>query len=179
MYNDNCIEYYCSSEYSVTKPTKDALMSVSRIAVAVLLLTSYPYPLAFTGGCSRWSFGFGGRIRAGNETECHLSQCSDGRPSLHHYRSGLPVRRARFATLILSFGGATWGNAVIYLFPTYYVQYMFVQCAKKMPELRKEVPLATATGIVGLLMGIVGATKAIYCSAPSIPSLFSKLYYQK
>jgi hypothetical protein len=152
MYNDNCIEYYCSSEYSLTKPTKDALMSVSRIAVAVLLLTSYPHPLAFTGGCSRWSFGFGGRIRAGNETECHLSQCSDGRPSLHHYRSGLPVRRARFATLILSFGGATWGNAVIYLFPTYSTclcnaPRRCLNCARKFHWRRRLVLLDSSWGL--------------------------------
>jgi amino acid permease len=158
----------CSGLVLHNYSTKDALMSVSRIAVAVSLLTSYP--LAFTG------------LRDGFLDLVGVSQ--EKRQSvtfLNVLTVGLLCIITALAyvvhdlRLILSFGGATWGNAVIYLFPT----YMFVQCAKKMPELRKEVPLATATGIVGLLMGIVGATKAIYCSAPSIPSLFSKLYYQK
>lgn len=58
---------------------------------------------------------------------------------------------------ILSLSGATWGCAVIYLFPT----IMFCSLAKTRSELQKEVPLAVATGITGLIMGIIGTARAI------------------
>jgi hypothetical protein len=62
---------------------------------------------------------------------------------------------------VLAFGGATWGNAVIYLIPT----FMFVQCAKKklVPGLEAEVPWVIITGVLGLTMGIIGTYRAIQC----------------
>jgi hypothetical protein len=59
--------------------------------------------------------------------------------------------------IVLAFGGATWGNAVIYLFST----YMFCSLAKKDVSLQKEVKWATATGLTGLTMGIIGTVRAI------------------
>jgi hypothetical protein len=59
--------------------------------------------------------------------------------------------------IVLAFGGATWGNAVIYLFST----YMFCSIAKKNASLQKEVKWATATGLTGLTMGIIGTVRAI------------------
>jgi hypothetical protein len=62
---------------------------------------------------------------------------------------------------LLAFNGATWGNAVIYLLPT----YMFVSCVRnKLPkrqDLQAEVPFVIATGVLGLCMGIVGTVLAI------------------
>jgi amino acid permease len=129
--------------------TKDTLMSLSRVAVVVSLLTSYP--LAFTG------------VRDGFLDLAGVAPAKRSNAMLNILTVALLAvitvlaHFVRDLTLILSFGGATWGNAVIYLFPT----YMFVQCAKKMPELRKEVPLATATGLLGLAMGVIGTQKAI------------------
>ena len=59
---------------------------------------------------------------------------------------------------VLALGGATWGNYVVYLFPT----YMFCKLADtKMPSLKKEKPIAVATGLIGLVMGIVGTINTI------------------
>lgn len=59
---------------------------------------------------------------------------------------------------VLSLGGATWGNAIIYLFPT----YMFCSLANNsMPSLKKEKPLVVATGLTGLFMGVIGTMRAV------------------
>lgn len=62
-------------------------------------------------------------------------------------------------TIVLALSGATWGTAVIYLFST----YMFCSLAKKEKQLllQNEVPWATATGVLGLTMGIIGTVRAI------------------
>ena len=62
-------------------------------------------------------------------------------------------------TIVLALSGATWGTAVIYLFST----YMFCSLAKKEKQLllQNEVPWATATGVLGLTMGIIGTARAI------------------
>jgi len=59
---------------------------------------------------------------------------------------------------VLALGGATWGNAVIFLFPT----FMFCSLADTtMPSLKKEKPIAVATGLTGLCMGIIGTIRAV------------------
>lgn len=59
---------------------------------------------------------------------------------------------------VLALGGATWGNAVIYLFPT----YMFCRLADTtMPSLKKEKPVAVVTGLTGLCMGVIGTIRSI------------------
>ena len=59
---------------------------------------------------------------------------------------------------VLALGGATWGNCVIYLFPT----YMFCKLADTtMPSLKKEKPITVMTGLAGLVMGIVGTIRSI------------------
>jgi amino acid permease len=128
--------------------TNDKIMSMSRIAVALSILFSYP--LAFVG------------VRDGM---LDLLQVQDRPDSLLNtvtvalltLITGLAYKLTDLRKL-LAFNGATWGNAVIYLMPT----YMFVQIANKMkPELKKEVPLVVLTGILGLGMGIIGTVKAL------------------
>lgn len=59
---------------------------------------------------------------------------------------------------VLALGGATWGNYVVYLFPT----IMFSRLADTtMPSLQKEKPLAVATGLIGLVMGIIGLIRTV------------------
>ena len=59
---------------------------------------------------------------------------------------------------VLSLGGATWGNCIIYLFPT----FMFCKLADtSMPSLQKEKPVVVATGLMGLCMGIIGTIRTI------------------
>ena len=60
--------------------------------------------------------------------------------------------------IVLALGGATWGNAVVYLFPT----FMFASlAATAMPSLQKEAKYARAIGLTGLAMGIIGTMRAI------------------
>jgi amino acid permease len=138
----------CSGVVLNNYSTKDELMSLSRIAVALSLLFSYP--LAFVG------------VREGILDLLQVDKRSDR--LLNNVTVGLLAVITMFAyklrdlRKLLAFSGATWGNAVIYLMPT----YMFVQCANKLnPELKPEVPRAVITGILGLIMGIIGTVKAI------------------
>jgi amino acid permease len=128
--------------------TQDPLMSLSRIAVLLSLLFSYP--LAFVG------------VRDGILDLLQVQERPDS--LLNSVTVGLLTLITCVAYFVsdlrklLAFNGATWGNAVIYLLPT----YMFVQCSKNVkPELKSEVPLVITTGLLGLAMGIVGTVQAI------------------
>jgi amino acid permease len=126
----------------------DKLMRLSRIAVTLSLLFSYP--LAFVG------------VREGLLDLLKVEKRSDS------LQNGVTVLLLSLITWLaytltdlrqlLAFNGATWGNAVIYLLPT----YMFIQCARKIrPELRKEVSVVALTGLIGLFMGILGTGIAL------------------
>lgn len=128
---------------------EDKLMSVSRIAVALSLLFSYP--LAFVG------------VRDGLLDLLKVEKRPDSLLNsvtivLLSVITGLAYKLDDLRKL-LAFSGATWGNAVIYLFPT----YMFTQCAAKniRPGLKLEVPIAILTGLIGLSMGILGTAIAL------------------
>lgn len=134
--------------------TQDTLMSLSRVAVAVSILFSYP--LAFGG------------VRDGILDLVQIPRSKRTDPLLNGLTLALLTLITGMAyslnnlSKLLAFNGATWGNAVIYLLPT----YMFIQCAHKMElnncnDLKKEVPWVIGTGIIGLLMGILGTVLAL------------------
>lgn len=59
---------------------------------------------------------------------------------------------------VLALGGSTWGNAIVYLIPT----YMFWCVAqKKKGALQNELKLAMLCGLTGLTIGIVGTARAL------------------
>lgn len=65
-------------------------------------------------------------------------------------------------SFVMAFGGATLGNALIYIFPA----LMFRKVVKDMgdqasPALKKEVFFATFSAILGLGMGVIGTTMAL------------------
>lgn len=128
--------------------TQDTLMSASRLAVAASIV--FGYPLAFVG------------VRDGVIEIFKIKSRSDSTVNT------LTVVLLTIVTVlafyvknlrtILALGGATWGNYVVYLFPT----YMFCKLADTtMPSLKKEKPIAVATGLIGLVMGIVGTINTI------------------
>jgi hypothetical protein len=133
--------------------TNDTLMSLSRIAVALSILFSYP--LAFVG------------VREGVLDLIQVPQSKRSNKLLNAVTVVLLSVITSMAYVLkdlrklLAFNGATWGNAVIYLLPT----YMFVSCVKtKLPkrqELQAEVPWVIATGIIGMIFGISGTVLAI------------------
>lgn len=65
-------------------------------------------------------------------------------------------------SFVLSFAGATLGNALIYVYPALMfrsaVKIMGVSASK---GLKREVNLATGTGILGIIMGAIGARMAL------------------
>jgi amino acid permease len=132
--------------------TDDSLMSLSRIAVAVSILFSYP--LAFVGCIN------------GILDLIQIPQSKRSNKLLNIVTIvWLTIITSMAYVLkdlrtLLAFNGATWGNAVIYLLPT----YMFVSCVRnRLPErkeLQAEIPLVIATGVIGLIMGIIGTILA-------------------
>jgi amino acid permease len=139
----------CSGLVLNNYSTKDTLMSLSRVAVAISLLTSYP--LAFTGVRDGFLDFYG--VPQEKRTNSFLNVLTLGLLSVITVLAFL-VRDLR---IVLAFAGATWGNALTYLFPT----YMFMNLARKTPELKKEVPVVITTGLLGLAMGVVGTVRAI------------------
>lgn len=138
----------CSGLVLNNYSTNDKLMSLSRVAVALSLLFSYP--LAFVG------------VRGGLLDLLNVEKRPD---SLQNVVTVLLLSIITWLAYtltdlrqLLAFSGATWGNAVIYLLPT----YMFIQCARKVrPDLRKEVPIAVVTGLIGLFLGMLGTDIAL------------------
>jgi amino acid permease len=123
----------------------DNLMSASRIAVALSLFFSYP--LAFLG------------VRQG---VIDLFEIKGDK-----WFTPLTVLCLAVVTglalvvkdigIILALGGATWGNAVIYLFPS----LMLWNAAKTNKALQAHVTPAVATGVIGLFMGTVATYRAL------------------
>ena len=65
-------------------------------------------------------------------------------------------------SFVMSFGGATLGNALIYVLPA----IMFRKVVKDMgddasPALKREVYFATFSGLLGVGMGAIGTTMAL------------------
>jgi amino acid permease len=130
-------------------PVDDKLMALSRLAVTISLICSYP--LAFVGVRD-------GILDLGGVTD-------------RTRRNGLfvpltivlllAVTAVAFVvkdiSIIMALGGATWGNALIYLFPA----FMLIQLANKQQDLKKEVPSAILTGGIGLVLAVVGTSTAI------------------
>lgn len=139
------VQSVCLNNYAVT----DGLMSISRMAVVVSLLCSYP--LAFVG------------VREG---VLDLAQVPHGKKRDQLF-APLSVGLLGIITalavvipdirIILALGGATWGNFIIYLAPA----LMLVKAASAHPELRKEVPKAIGTGILGTIMAMVATWRAL------------------
>ena len=131
---------------------RDGLMSLARVAVTLSLICGYP--LAFVG------------VREGVLDLVGVTQV----PQRRALSTPLTVALLTLITalafvvpdigIILALGGATWGNCVIYLFPA----VMLVRLAAQHPndaDLQRHVPRAVATGVVGLLLGVLGTGQAL------------------
>jgi amino acid permease len=130
---------------------KDGLMSISRLAVALSIVFSYP--LAFTGAregvldlfnIKNSSTGFQNTLTAG------MLSCITV--------AALLIPDVSF---VLAFAGATLGNALIYIYPA----LMFRGAVKKQKNPTKlqkfEVKVALTSAVLGLGMGTMGAIKAV------------------
>ena len=125
--------------------TRDGLMSLSRVAVAVSLVFSYP--LAFVG--ARDGVLDLLKMKKGPNTENLLTV------GLLSAITGLALVIPD-VSFVLSLGGATLGNGLIYIFPA----LMFRGAIKKKSDAtagqKREVKFALGSAILGLIMGTLG-----------------------
>lgn len=133
---------------------KDALMGLSRVAVAISLVFSYP--LAFAG-CRDGVMDLA-KVPAEKRTNGLLNKLTFGILSVI---TGLALT-LKDVSFVLSFAGATLGNALIYVYPA----LMFRGAVKKMGDkasagLKREVKFAMANAALGIGMGTIGAKMAL------------------
>lgn len=117
------------------------------------LLLQRRYPLAFVGVRDGVLDMFNVKDRSNQKLNMLTVACLSGITAL-----ALTLKDVSF---VLAFGGATLGNALIYIFPA----LMFRGAVNKMKDapqgLKNEVTLALGSAGLGLGMGIVGARMAL------------------
>mmetsp|Transcript_92813 Transcript_92813/g.189058 ORF Transcript_92813/g.189058 Transcript_92813/m.189058 type:complete len:490 (+) Transcript_92813:165-1634(+) len=130
--------------------TRDGLMNLSRIAVAVSLVFSYP--LAFVGARDGVLdlLKMEGTDKTQNVLTVALLAIITG--------AALVIPDVSF---VMALAGATLGNGLIYIFPA----LMFRGAIKKKKDATKgekrEVKLAMGSAVAGLIMGLIGTKMAI------------------
>lgn len=134
--------------------SKDALMGLSRILVAFALI--FTYPLVFTG--CRDGFLSLMKVPQEKQTNSYLNKLTAVLLTL----VTIAAMNLQDLSFVMSFGGATLGNALIYILPA----LMFRKVVKDMgddasPALKTEVHFATFSALLGIGMGIIGSTMAL------------------
>jgi len=132
----------------------DPLASLSRIAVALSIVFSYP--LTFVG--IRDGLLDLASVPGEKRTNALLDKLS---VVILAAVTGLALK-VKDLSFVLSFGGATLGNAIIFVYPV----CMFVKAVRNMGDkasdsLKREVPLAISIAITGVGLGIVGTKMAL------------------
>jgi len=143
----------CSGLILNNYSSKDKLMSLSRIAVAASLVFSYP--LCFVGARDGWLDLF--KVPSDKRTDSVLTKTTIA------ILSGITLIATQLKELafITSFAGATLGNALVYVYPS----FMFRSAVKNMGEkatkgLKREVPFAIFSAVLGIVMGAIGTKMA-------------------
>lgn len=132
--------------------SKDNLIGISRIAVAFALI--FTYPLVFVG-CRD---GLISLMNVTAPTDSLLTKLTIVLLSLINFVA-IYLKDISF---VMSFGGATLGNALIYIFPA----MMFKKVVKDMGEgapdaWKNETAFVSFTMLLGVGMGIIGTTMAL------------------
>lgn len=125
-------------------------MSLSRIAVAVSLIFSYP--LAFVGA---------------RDGVLDLLKIK-GTPKTQNLLTVAILSAVTFAALVIpdvsfvmAFAGATLGNSLIYIFPALMFRGAIKKKADATAGQKREVKLAMGSAGIGVVMGLLGAKMAI------------------
>merc|ERR1711862_1004717 len=133
--------------------SKDPLISSSRIAVAASLIFSFP--LAFVGARDGWLDLL--KVPSNKRTSSMLTKATVA------ILAGITLIASQLKELafIMSLAGATLGNALIYVFPS----LMFRSAVKNMggkasTGLKREVPFAMFSAVLGIVMGAIGSKMA-------------------
>ena len=131
--------------------THDVLMGWSRLAVAISIVFSYP--LAFVGA---------------RDGILDLLQVKDRSAKLLNSLTVALLSSLTVAALIvpdvsfvLALAGATLGNALIYIFPGIMWRGAVKRSTTATASQKREVKLAMGSAVFGLVMGALGAVKAI------------------
>jgi amino acid permease len=130
--------------------TKDSLMSISRVAVAVSLVFSYP--LAFVGARDGVTNLL--KLNSTTKTQNILTVALLSAVTV----AALIIPDVSF---VLSFAGATLGNALIYIFPAFMFRGAIKLKADATKGQKREVKLAIGSALLGTVMGLLGAKMAI------------------
>ncbi len=132
---------------------KDVLMSLSRIAVAISIVFSFP--LVFVGARDGWLDLL--KVPMEKRSDSVLTKTTLA------ILSGITLIATQLKELafIMSLAGATLGNALIYVYPA----LMFKSAVKGMGDkaskgLKREVPFAMFSALLGVVMGCIGAKMA-------------------
>jgi len=145
--------------------TSDPLLSASRFAIFFSLLFSFP--LTFNGFRQNVlaTMGWKASSNTTNDEKTTVESKKKQDAFLNAITLGLLgviTAIAYFITEIgtlLSFGGGTYVCWMTFLFPP----YMFLQLAKKDKTMKREIPLAVFTMIIGVFLSFVG-TKNFFAS---------------
>ena len=134
--------------------SKDGLIGISRIAVAFSLI--FTYPLVFVG--CRDGFLSLLKVPKEKQTDAYLNKLTIGLLTI----ITIAAFNLKDLSFLMAFGGATLGNGLIYVFPA----MMFNSVVKKMGDsapaaLKNETYFATFSMVLGLTVGVIGATMAI------------------
>lgn len=132
----------------------DTLMKLSRLAVAFALI--FTYPLVFVG-CREGALDL---FSVAKEDRTHA--LLDKVTYLLLTLITLAAMVVKDLSFLLAFGGATLGNALIYIFPA----LMFRKAIKDMGEnasasLKAEVNFTNFLGLVGVVFGCIGSYVAL------------------
>lgn len=131
--------------------TQDTLMSLSRIAVAISLIFSYP--LAFQGARD----GVLDILRIKDRSNKTLNTLT---VALLAVVTGMAYSLSD-VSLVLAFAGATLGNALIYVFPALMLRGSVKKMKNASTALKREVKFAMGVAGLGIGFGVVGLKMAI------------------
>jgi amino acid permease len=140
----------CSGLVLNNYSTNDLWMSGSRIAVAVSLVFSYP--LAFSG--CRDGLVELLKVPSEKRTNTNLNIITVALLSLLTFLATI----LKDVSFVLSFGGATLGNALTYVYPA--IMYRAVVKAQGRTGESLGVNVALGSAVLGIVMGIIGAKMA-------------------
>lgn len=134
--------------------TKDSLMGFSRVAVAFALV--FTYPLVFVG-CRDGILEML-KVPAEERTDAKLN-------NLTYMILGVVTAAAlkiKDLSFIMAFGGATLGNALIYVYPAIMLKSAVKNMGEEATKAQKmEVYLAMSFALLGIGMGCVGTKQAL------------------
>lgn len=124
--------------------TKDTLMSLSRIAIAISITCSYP--LIFVGARD----GILDLFRIKSRDDKLLNQITFGLLGV----ITLVASQLTDLGLVASVGGATFGTALVFIYPT-------VMFLKQQKQRTKETIPAATIGVLGVIMGAIGTVLSL------------------